>query len=156
MKDSTDSNWIKVKMVEKLNEVLEHERCHFEFYQFAGFIIKGLERVYLKPLLDKEMMSELEHVKMFAEKIVSLGGNPVRTASKWFISHTATARDILKTAIRLEREVLKLYHNLYPDAEQYDELLGDKSIILLLEENIEHTTEDVEEMEKILLGMSEE
>lgn len=146
-----------IRMIHRLDEVLAHERSHFEFYQHAGFIIKGLERTYLKPLLDKEMAGELEHVRLFAEKIVALGGIPMTKAKDWFITMSFTkpvsARDILEGAVSMERQVLGVYHDLYPEAEKFADVFGDKSIVLLLEENIEHTTRDVEEMEKILAGM---
>jgi len=140
-------------MIDCLNEVLRHERKHFNFYQYAGFMIQGWERVFLKPLLDREMAGELEHVKMFAEKIVALEGTPTLEAKTWEpelnpqLKHAAV---ILTYAVRMEREVLALYHSLYEEAEKFADVFKDKSIVLLLEENIEHTTADVEEMEKIL------
>ena len=142
------------EMLRELQRILTHERKHFNFYLQASMEVQGLERVYLKPLFEREMNGELDHIRAFGDKIVAMGGSPTREiqpfsfggglGAKW------SAANWLNAAVSMEREVLKIYHELYPKAEKYAEIFGDMSIVLLLEENIEHTTADVEEMEKIL------
>ncbi len=138
----------------ELQNVLKHERKHFNFYLQASMEIRGLERLYLKPLLEKEMQSELGHIRQFGDKIVALGQTPTREAHPFGLGNALgcqpNACTILQEAIRMEREVLQVYHDLYPKAEKFAEVFGDMSIVLMLEENIEHTTADVEEMEKMI------
>jgi bacterioferritin (cytochrome b1) len=141
-------NCDKNRMIERLNEVLKHERQHFNYYLQASMEISGLERQYLKPLFEKEMAGELEHIRLFGDKIVALGGKPDTEALPFALPSSAKA--ILDRAVTMEREVLRVYHHFYEEAETYADLFGDLSIVLLLEENIEHTTADVEEMEKLL------
>lgn len=144
----------KALMVSGLQNILKHERKHFEFYLQASFMVKGYDRLLLKPLLEKETASELEHVKLFADKIVALGDVPTQeiVGTSYNFSLSTTGAQILDWAMYLEREILQVYHDFYPEAEKYAEKFGDMSIALLLEENIEHTTADVEEMEKIRHG----
>jgi bacterioferritin (cytochrome b1) len=140
-------------MVGSLQNVLCHERKHFNFYLQALMEVVGFERVYLKPFLEREMHSELDHIRMFGDKIVALGGIPTTEAYPFSFGGLAgrpNAHTVIETAIKMETEILAVYHELYPKAEKFAEIFGDMSIILLLEDNIEHTTEDLEEMEKIL------
>lgn len=142
----------KNDMIVLLNEIVKHERKHFMYYQHCYLIIRGHVRLILGPVFEKEMNSELEHVCEFSAKVVALGGIPTMeshgplTVPACGYEH----RQMLEGAVALEREVLKVYHNAYPLAEKYAESHGDMSIALLLEENIEHTTKDVEELEKLL------
>lgn len=134
-------------MVEALNEILRHERKHFNFYLQALMELKGKDRIILKSLLEKEMMGELGHIRDFGDKIVALGGLPTKESHDW--SNIGSGSGVIGEAIKMEREVLRVYHEFYPLAERYASEYNDKSVVLLLEENIEHTTKDVEEMEKL-------
>lgn len=155
IKSNDPSKILKRKMVAALQDILQHEREHFSFYLQASMVITGYERLFLKPFLEKEMASELEHVKLFGDKIMSMGEFPTIECLPCQIV-TSNGRHILEAAIKMEREVLSIYHRVYPFAEEYAEEFKDMSIVLILEENIEHTTADVEEMEKILIGISGE
>jgi bacterioferritin (cytochrome b1) len=141
----------KNNMIVLLNEIVRHERKHFMYYQHCHLIIRGYERAILGPVFEKEMNSELEHVCEFSAKVVALGGTPDTGSGVYHVPLDGFAhREMLEGAIALEREVLRIYHSAYPLAEKYAEEHGDMSIALLLEENIEHTTKDVEELEKLL------
>ena len=131
-----------------LQEILKHERKHFNYYLQAAMEVTGAARLFLKPLFEKEMQGELEHIRMFGDKIVALGEPPTRES--YVFNLGSSAKDMLRHAIKMEREVLQLYHELYPKAEEFNVAYNDMSIVLLLEDNIEHTTKDVEEMEKVL------
>lgn len=139
-----------------LQHILKHERKHFNFYLQASMELRGLERLYLKPLLEKEMASELEHIRQFGEKIVALGGEPSHEAYAFHLGHNLgevpRCHHVLREAIRMEREILAIYHDLYSKAEKFAEVFKDMSIALMLEENIEHTTADVEEMERMVVA----
>ena len=143
----------KNEMVSSLNEIIKHERKHFNFYLQALMTIKGAERQYLKPLLEAEMNGELSHIRMFGDKVVAYGGLPT-TECLSYPSNCQTGTQVLGAAIEMERAVLVEYHNLYPKAEDFALLNADMSVVLMLEENIEHTTADVEEMEKILHALT--
>jgi len=137
-----------LEMIDLLNMALQHERKHFNFYLQAMLTLVGPERLYLLPLLEKEMHGELEHIRLFGDKILSLGGTPGVEVPP-YPSHIRRMDEVLKTAIEFEREVLAVYHKMYPLAEQYNEEHNDMSIVLLLEDQIEDSTKDVEEMEKL-------
>ena len=63
--------------------------------------------------------------------------------------HPIDGNFFLKCACEMEQEILNLYHEFYPIAEQYGEESKDMSVALLIEENIEHTTNDLDEMKKL-------
>jgi bacterioferritin (cytochrome b1) len=141
----------KTEMIDLLNTIVKHERKHFSFYQYCFLMIRGYERVILGPIFEKEMRSELEHLLAFSSKVVALGGVPSADCEPYLVvadgrNHSA----MLHSAIAMEREVLRVYHDAYIKAEEYAVAHNDMSIALLLEENIEHTTQDVEELEKLL------
>lgn len=147
-----NQNDIKNSMKKILQTILKHERKHFNFYLQSSMELKGVERLYLKPFLEKEMTNELEHIRQFGEKIVSLGDVPSREAYDFYLKENPDYKDVLTEAIRMEREILNVYHNFYGEAEKYAAMCQDMSIVLLLEENIEHTTADVEEMERMVVS----
>lgn len=136
-------------MVDLLQGALMRERQHFTFYQQAQFLLKGLFRLYLGEFFKKEMSGELEHMQVFADKIVALGGTPTVELYPIDSDSLTTPLNMLKGAIKMERDVLSYYHSMYPAAEKYAEVYGDMSIVLLLEDNIEDSTRDVEEIEKL-------
>jgi hypothetical protein len=57
---------IKFYLITDLQNILTHERKHFNFYLQACMELKGMDRVYLKPFFEKEMMSRLlmKHIRM--------------------------------------------------------------------------------------------
>jgi bacterioferritin (cytochrome b1) len=144
---------LKERMLISLNNILRNERQHFNFYLQATMELRGMERLYLLPLFEKEMAGELQHMRAFGDKIVALGGKPTMESRNFTLDYLLfmpQSRWLLEQAIKMEREVLEVYHEAYTLAEEYAVVFKDKSIVLLLEENIEHTTHDVEEMEKLL------
>lgn len=141
------------QMIFSLNNILKHERKHFNFYLQALLELRGVDRVIFTPLLEKEMKSELEHIRLFGDKIVALGGKPTKESEIFKLENEngeITWKSVLRNAIDMEMEILRIYHYIYQLAEEYSKDYSDMSIVLLLEENIEHTTADVEEMKKIL------
>ena len=152
---NTKMDEIAYALVQKLQEILKHERGHFAFYLQALMVVRGPSRLYVKPLFEKEMQSELEHIRQFGDKLVALGHYP-DTDVKYVdcgggLRGWLTTPELIQRAVDMERDVLALYNEVYPLAEEYGTLVGDMSVALLLEENIEHTTEDVEELEKLLV-----
>ena len=141
----------KEDMIALLNTAMKHERKHFGFYLQAGLTLQGVSRLYLGSFLKEEMKGELEHIHMFGEKIVAMGGVPTTDCFS-YPENLTTSGDTLRYARDMEREVLAFYHEIYPKAEEFADHHKDMSIVLLLEEQIEDSTHDVEEIEKMLLG----
>lgn len=145
---------LSLRLLNKLQEILTHERGHFNFYLQASMVCRGPSRLYIKPLFEKEMASELEHIRQFGDKIVAMGEHPTQEVKPVFCGNDfkgwLATPDLVKLAVEMERAVLRLYHEVYPLAEEYGEAFGDMSVALLIEENIEHTTADVEELEKLV------
>jgi bacterioferritin (cytochrome b1) len=64
-------------IIELMNQDLANELKHFNFYLNAYFSLRGFDRLHFGSWLEKHADEELAHVKMFANKIVALGGIPV-------------------------------------------------------------------------------
>ena len=139
----------KEDMIKYLNKIIVQECKHFAHYLYASLTIKGIERPVLGPIFEKEMASELNHIREFGDKIVSMGGIPEVSMSSSVKDCGNNPQEMLNKAIMMEREILHIYHETYILAEKYAEISNDMSVVLLLEENIEHTTKDVEELEKL-------
>lgn len=137
-------------MVTILNDILRHERKHFMFYQHATYMTRTVMRLILNPFWEKEMQGELEHMKLFADKIVALGGVPTLEYHEFPTTVFDNPMHTLQYAAHMEQEVLTLYHTVYPKAQEYADEHGDMSIALLLEENIEDSTADLEEIKKLI------
>lgn len=129
-----------------LNEDLKNEYKHFHFYLHSSHCVQGIERFYLFDFLQKQAKSELEHINEFAHKINSLGVTPTTDVNP-FPKGLISSNSILHYAIDMEKEVVNNYHVRRKQAEE----VGDVSIVVFLEDQIEDSQNDVDEL-LIILG----
>lgn len=139
-----------INVVEFLNQDLANEYKHHRFYLHAGFVLTGLPRLFLGPWLKDQATEELSHVTEFANKVVAYGGQPT-VGNLDFPTDLTNAKDILAYAVAMEKEVVENYKNRIKMLEDYDMSFYD--LILLYEEQVEHSQADIDEMVKILSGM---
>jgi len=138
------------QMVELLNEDLRNEYKHHRFYLHASFVLRGLERLYFGDWLRKQAAEELDHVTQFANKITSFGTMPTTEAND-FPNNLTRASDILNYAIQMEQEVVANYHQRLLAAEELSASTGKYyDLVLLYEEQIEHSQSDIDEMLKMV------
>ncbi len=144
------------ELIESLNEDLKNEYQHMLFYTHAANMLVGLERLYLADQLKAHAASEMQHVFQFAQKIRANGGIPVSgMKTAWFTEEDCTsAKQVIGQAIALETEVVKNYHKRHRQASELN-ANTDKhyDLVIFLEEQIEHSQNDIDELKLILLGM---
>jgi bacterioferritin len=71
---------MRKELIEGLNEDLSYELSAVHQYIYNASVISGMSRLLLRDFFIEEANEEKEHAIYLAEKIVSLGGEPVITA----------------------------------------------------------------------------
>ena len=138
----------------KLNGDLLNEYKHMLFYLHAANTVQGPERLWLKPWLDGQTEEELGHVRQFAHKIASLGVTPA-TPLQGVPDYPVNLMDsysVISYAMLMEQEVVDNYHERRKEAESlYNETGRHYDLVVLLEEQIEHSQGDIDEL-RLMLG----
>lgn len=138
-----------------------NEVTHMSFYLMNAATVRGLHRVHIRPLLEAEAKSEMEHVRAFTDKLVALGtvGNPKWTGHFPAIPEAfgtySCAKEIINEAIRLEAEVVINYKLRIEQAAHLGETTGNPfytSLSLFYEEQLEHSHSDLDNLRQIAAG----
>ncbi len=138
------------QIVELLNQDLRNEYKHHRFYLHCSFVLRGFDRLHFGSWLKGQSDEELGHVKIFADKIVALGGQPTVEAND-FPTNLTDSDDILKYALTMEQEVVTNYHVRLKQAHDlYEETGQHYDLVLLYEEQIEDSQRDIDEMLRFL------
>lgn len=147
-------NALLKNFLEKMQLDIQNEYKHLHFYLYAFANLKGLDRLHLGNFFESQANSELEHVKQFGKKISAFGLIPNGPLVTEFSFPTITADSLLIYAMQMELEVLENYHKRLIDAENLHQQSNNyKDLVLFYEDHIEHTSEDLDEIYK-LLGFS--
>lgn len=136
----------KEKFLEKLNNDLSNEFSAIIQYITYAAKIKGPFRPELAKFFINEVADEQQHAQFLADKIVSLGGTPIATASP--VADASSAKDMLKEVFKAESRAVSQYKERAKEAEE----LGFKALAIDLEDMIRDETKHREEVEKILSG----
>lgn len=143
------------KFIGLLNEDLRNEYQHMLFYTHTASMLVGLERLYLTDKLKEHAASEMQHVFQFAQKIRANGHEPASgmEATK-FSLWPEKAYGIVGEAIKLEEQVVKNYHERHKQASDlYAETSKHYDLVVFIEEQIEHSQGDIDELKLIMLGL---
>lgn len=142
------------ELINLLNEDLKREYQHMLFYTHAANTLVGLERLYFADKLKEHAKSEMNHVFQFAQKIKANGVHPVSGLNvPEFSEISGCAKDIIYDAIKLEEQVIINYHERHKQAsELYAQTGKHYDLIVFLEEQIEHSQGDVDELKLISAG----
>lgn len=143
-------------MVRLLNEDLQNEWKHLQFYAHHASAVVGLHAHEYKELLTKQAQSELNHVIQFGDLIIGLGGRPVAVANPFPM--TTEVRDIIAYAIEMENEVVQNYSHRIAQLDEIfttPETIADKKWIeIFLEKQIEDSRQDLDHFKQLLKGIS--
>jgi bacterioferritin (cytochrome b1) len=138
---------VKEEMVNLLNADLRNELKHMLFYLHSASMIRGLHREEVRKFLLEEATSEMEHVKLFQDLIIGLGGIPTTTPNSF--QTFSDVRDILTYALTMEDEVVKNYTERSTQAEEWGGIDG-KWIESFLEEQIADSRTDADHIRQML------
>jgi bacterioferritin len=136
----------KQDLIKALNADLAGEYQAILMYVTYAAAVTGPHRPMLKQFFAAEIPEELAHAQFLAEKVASLGGQPVTEPRS--VPAAKDARQMLENVLAAEKQAIADYKQ---RAEQAAEL-GDKGLSTHLETIVEDETEHYEETEKILRG----
>jgi len=134
----------KQELIQKLNEDLAGE--YGAIIQYITYAAKttGLHRVALAEFFRSEIADELKHAQFLADKITALGGQPTTTPRPTPEAHSN--REMLEQVLRAEKQAIADYTE---RARQADKI-GDKGLVVALEDIVSDETSHAEETAKLL------
>lgn len=134
----------KETLIRKLNDDLAGEYAAIVQYVTYAAKATGPFRPQLVQFYLAEVPEEQGHAQFLANKIVALGGEP--TTKPREIPRARTNREMLEAVLAAERRALAEYTERAKDAEQ----LGDRGLVVQLEDIVRDETGHAEESERML------
>lgn len=131
-------------LIEKLNEDLADEFAAIVQYTTYAAKATGPYRPQLTDFYQQEISDEQLHAQYLANKIVALGGEPVKKAGK--VSQAENNQQMLQAVLEAENRAIKNYSERIEQAEKF----GDKGLVVQLEDMVRDETTHSEETERIL------
>jgi len=132
------------ELIDGLNEDLAHEYTAVIQYIQNAARVSGLGREVLKPMFEKEAQDEINHALYLANKIVTLGGEPV--GKIYEVKQTGDTREMIQASIDAEKDTIRRYKERIEQAER----AGEVALKIKLEEMLAEETEHKEELERLL------
>jgi bacterioferritin (cytochrome b1) len=141
---------LKDKVIDMLNADLENEYHHMLFYMHASHMVKGIERAYLVDFFKNHALGEFNHISQFANKIRSYGGTPIAIPklTNESLALNSGSIGILYQALEMEMNVVRNYTEQRKFFDSISEL--DASLVLFIEEQIEDSQKDIDELIQML------
>jgi bacterioferritin len=100
------------KVVEVLNEILEHEIAGVVRYTHYSFMVFGYNRIPIVGWLREQATESLDHATEVGELVTRYGGHPSLKIGKLLESHQHTIVDILQESLEHEKAQVKFYEKL--------------------------------------------
>lgn len=140
---------VQEELLNVMNKALEDEFMAIRQYTTYAAQVTGVHRIELKDFFQEEIPDEQGHAQFLADKIVALGGTPTHTSSP--LPQVSTNKDMLTSVLEAEQQAITTHNQLATLAED----IGDKGLVVKIEDIITDETRHKEEVEKILQGFSE-
>jgi bacterioferritin len=136
----------KDEMIKGLNDDLAGEYQAVLMYTTYSASVTGPHRPMLRQFFAPEIPEEMAHAQFLADKIASLGGQPVTAPRK--VPTASGPREMLENVLAAEKQAIEDYKLRAEQASAF----GDKGLATRLETIVEDETGHFEETEKILRG----
>ncbi len=134
----------KEEMIEKLNDDLASELSAIIQYITYAAKATGPYLPQLAQFFLAEVPDEQAHAQYLANKIVALGGEPTTQAKP--VPQAKNNREMLEAVLAAEQRAVEGYSQRAKDAEE----LGDKGLVVQLEDMVRDESGHSEETERIL------
>ena len=134
----------KQEMIENLNEDQAGELGAIIQYLTYAAKTTGPSRPQLSQFFLGEVADEQLHAQYLANKIVALGGEPATVPRP--VPAAATNREMVEQVLAAERQATRDYTERARQAEE----LGDKGLVVQLEDMVRDETTHSEETERLL------
>jgi bacterioferritin len=134
----------KKELVKRLNEDLAGE--YGAIIQYLTYAAKatGPYRPQLAQFFLAEVVDEQAHAQFLANKVVALGGEPATEPRP--VPAAKSNREMLEAVLAAERKAVADYTKRATDAEE----LGDKGLVVQLEDMVRDESSHAEETERML------
>ena len=133
----------KQELIDGLNEDMNLELEAVLRYLYHTATATGLLGHELRELLKGEVAGELNHAVFLADKIAALGGEPKINPA--MPQPVKSAKQMLEEDIEAERKVIANYGKRIQQAEA----VGDKGLVIRLEDILAEETDHAEELERL-------
>jgi len=134
----------KQQLIDNLNEDLAGELGAIIQYLTYAAKATGPFRPQLSQFFLAEVVDEQAHAQFLANKIVALGGEPATTPKP--VPPAATNREMLEAVLAAESQAVIDYSKRAEEAEE----LGEKGLVVQLEDMVRDESGHSEETERIL------
>ncbi len=131
-------------LIDHLNEILKHEWTGVAQYSQAGFIVEGFWREVFVDKFFGDAKESFGHAKQVGSKIVSLGGVPTATRNE--VKQSRDLAEVLAFSLAFESKAVEMYSTAIKMAEE----VGDRPLVIFLEDILKDEQEGVEEYTKLL------
>jgi bacterioferritin len=132
------------EFLDGLNEDLAYEYAAVITYRTYASRVEGRWRIELRGFFEGEIPDELNHAKILADKIVSLGGTPTVQAAD--VKQAADPKEMLENALQDEKDTIGRYVRRRKQAEE----LGHYGLAVDFDDLIRDETNHRDEIEMIL------
>jgi bacterioferritin len=136
-------------LIDGLNHDLAAEYQAIVMYIQYSAKLTGPYRRELRALFQAEIADEQGHAQFLADKIASLGGEPITQPRP--IPHADQPREMLEHALAAEKQAIADYTQRLHQAETF----GDIGLKVSLENQLADETRHKEELERVLAGWDE-
>jgi bacterioferritin (cytochrome b1) len=137
------------EFVSLINEDLQNEWTHLQFYLYHASAVTGLHAEEYKEFLTEAAKGELNHVQQFLDCLYGFdfvqpcaGGHPLRTYTR--------IEDILIEAHTLERQVVVTYAKRLQQLEVLDDQVAASYLKVFYEDQLQDSYEDARHIQRIL------
>lgn len=134
------------KILPKLNDCLRHEWTGVAQYAQASFVVSGLWREVYSEVFSDAAKESFGHATLMGEKISACGGVP--TVERNPVKQSSDVTELLEIGLEFESSAVKHYTEAIALAEE----LGDRALVVFLEDILKEEQEGVDELTLILRG----
>lgn len=135
----------KEKVIECLNDILEHELAGVVRYSHYSLMVFGYNRIPIVSWFRSHANESLAHANEVGEYITRLGAHPSLKIGKLLETHKHSIADILSESLEHEKLQVQKYRNLLELAADKDVSLEEFSRKMIAEEELH-----ISEVEKMM------
>lgn len=129
-------NLDRLKSIELLNRILEHELAGVVRYTHYALMVFGYNRIPIVGWLQQQAEESLQHARRAGELITHFGGHPSLGIGPLLESEKHDLRDLLRESLAHETEAKKVYYQLLEVAKDASVLLEDYARELISQEEL--------------------
>jgi bacterioferritin len=132
------------KMVDALNEALEHELGAIIRYLHHSFLVMGPNRAPLVAFLRARAKDSVDHAVQLGEKVTALGGHPTVKIAEHMEPGRQSVEEILREELEAEKKSFEVYVKRLPLFK------NNLPLEFMMQQFIIEENEHIESLEKLL------